>query len=226
MKRITSYPIRVAIADDHQLVCAAVAQLLELDPRVKVVAEVHDGVAAEALIQKRGFDVLLLDLQMRGKHGLELLKAIDQNSPRTNVCVLSAHTDSHFIVEAIRTGASGYISKDTAPDELLRAVLAVARGETYFSTDVRQAAVTLAANGFHQRLTLREQEVLRLSAVGLTSAEVASRLSISRRTAEAHRASFMKKLSLKTQTDLVRYALRHGIVTSDISLPAAPPAYA
>ncbi|HEX7862198.1 MAG TPA: response regulator transcription factor [Verrucomicrobiae bacterium] len=213
--RTTSFQVRVALADDHQLVCAAITQLLQLDPRIKVVAQAHDGQSAEQLVEQRSFDVLLLDLQMRGKHGLELLKTLGDHPP---ACVLSAHTESHFIVEAIRAGANGYVSKQAAPEELLHAVLCIARGETYFSTDVRQAALNFTARGIDLRLTAREQDVLRLCAAGLASFEVAAKLNISRRTAEAHRANFMKKLSLRSQTDLVRYALRHGIITQDLSL--------
>ena len=212
MNTAKSFRTRVAIADDHKLVCAAVAELLQADPRLEVVAQVHDGAGVEALLKRRDLEVLVLDLQMPGKHGLELLKLFNGNFA---VCVLSAHTEAHFVIEAVRAGANGYVSKAAAAEELVQALLAIAQGDSYYSPDVKQTALSLTTKINRDRLTGREQEVLRLCATGLASATVGVKLGISRRTAETHRASLMKKLSLKSQTDLVRYALRQGIISLD-----------
>lgn len=207
--RVEPNKTRVAIADDHRILCACIIELLHAHPRLDVVAQVHDGIAAETLFTRADIDVILLDLQLPERHGLELLKKV---KPGPGVCVLSMHTDQHFISESMQAGALGYISKDAAPGELVEGVLAVARGEVFFSKDVCRVALALRAQGVNERLTGREQEVLRLSALGHGSTEVAVQLGISRRTAEGHRANLMKKLSIKSQSDVVRYALRHGII--------------
>ena len=180
-----------------------------MHPRFEVVAQAHDGIAAEAFFTRADIDVILLDLQLPERHGLDLLKSV-KGGPA--VCVLSMHTDQHFISAAMQAGALGYISKDAAASELIEGILAVGRGEVYFSKDVCQVAVALRAQGVNDRLTEREQEVLRLCALGNDSAAVGEQLGISRRTVEGHRANLMKKLSMKSQSDVVRYALRHGII--------------
>jgi DNA-binding NarL/FixJ family response regulator len=208
MNRITSLQTRVAIVDDHHLVSAAVAGLLELDPRCKVVGTPRTVAEARALFEREKTDVVLLDLELPDEHGLKLLPL-----PGGAVaCILSMHTDPHFVKEAVAAGALGYVSKFSSPEELRSAVNAVARGETFFSSDVRQAALSFSVRNQQKGLTARELSVLQLAAEGASSALVAAKLGISRRTAEAHRANILKKLSLKSQTDLVRYALRHGIV--------------
>lgn len=180
-----------------------------MHPRFEVVALAHDGLAAEAFFKRSDIDVVLLDLQLPERHGLDLLRNVEGGPA---VCVLSMHTDQHFISAAMQAGALGYISKDAAPNELIEGIIAVARGEVFFSKDVCQVAVALRAQGVQDRLTGREQEVLRLCALGHGSAEVGEQLGISRRTVEGHRANLMKKLSIKSQSDVVRYALRHGVI--------------
>jgi two-component system response regulator NreC len=123
------------------------------------------------------------------------------------------HTEPHYIKEAVAGGALGYVSKQAAPDELISAIKSVSQGEPYFSSDVRHAAISFSFGSAHRMLSVREQEVLRLAAGGFSASQIAAQLGISRRTAEAHRASILKKLALKTQTDVVRYALRHGIIS-------------
>ncbi|MGZ8919468.1 MAG: response regulator [Limisphaerales bacterium] len=216
MNRKKSFTTRVAIADDHQLVCAAVADILRSDQRLVVAAQVHNGPDALALAKRDDIDVLLLDLELPGVHGLEVLEGLGGRLP---TCILSHHTEPHFVSECIRSGALGYASKDIAPNELLQAVLDVARGETYFSSDVQKIALSFTVKAREKGLTEREREVLQLSASGMKSADIAARLGISRRTAEAHRSNFSKKLSLKNQTEIVRYALRVGIIEAPLPVP-------
>lgn len=209
MSRAEPGRTRVAIADDHRILCGCFVELLRVHPRIEVVAQAHDGLAAEKLFARSDIDVVLLDLQLPERHGLEVLKRV-KGGPA--VCVLTMHTDQHFVSASMQAGALGYISKDAAPNELVEGILAVARGEVFFSKDVCQVALALRARGINERLTGREQEVLRLCALGQGSAEIAGQLGISRRTAEGHRAHLMKKLSVKSQSEVVRYALRHGII--------------
>ena len=211
MKDGTSLATRVAIVDDHRMVCAGVASLIKCDPRFVVVSEVYNSEDAAALLGRNDIDIVLLDLEMPGKHGVELLREFNG---RLAICILSIHTDAHFVFEAIKAGALGYVSKSTAPSELMHGLLTMSRGEPFFSSDIQKIALSFAAAARDNKMTNREQEVLRFCAQGLSSVEVASRLKICRRTAEAHRANLMKKLALKTQTDLVRYALRNDIIAS------------
>lgn len=204
-------PVRVAIVEDHMVVRAALEQLLQSDGRYTVVARGADVVAASSLLEQDGIDVLLLDLDLRGTNGL---RALELRSGSTPVCILSFHLDPHFVKESLRLGALGYVSKYSAPEELLCAVAKVSKGEPFYSSDVRAVALASIVRGSQTTLTAREREVLTYAANGHTSAEIAAKLFISRRTAEAHRCRFMKKLGLKTQTDLVRYAIRQGIIAA------------
>ena len=210
MSTTTFFQTRVALVDDHHLVRAAITALIEADPRLRVVAQAHDANGAEPLFSRKDIDVVLLDLELPGKHGMKLLESLNGGPV---ACILSIHTEAHFVSEAIKGGALGYISKQAAPEELIKGLLAVARGEWFFSSDVQNAATHEYKAG-RKDLTARELEVLQLNAKGCSSPEVAAELKISRRTAEAHRANFMKKLALKTQTDLIRYAVRNGMISA------------
>ena len=212
MNSTRSLQTRVALVDDHRLVCAAIAGLLETDSRFSVVACAHDAESAEPLFRQKDIDIVLLDLELPGKHGIHLLKSLNGGPA---ACVLSMHTDAHYVAESIRVGALGYISKQAAPEELIKGLLAIARGESFFSSDVQFAALAASYSFLRCHLTARESEVLKLNATGLSSGETAATLSISKRTAETHRRNLMKKLSLETQTDLIRYALRHRIICAD-----------
>jgi DNA-binding NarL/FixJ family response regulator len=212
MKNLSSLQTRVAIVDDHRLVSASIKALIEADSRFSVVACVHDADSAEPLFVRNDIDVVLLDLEMPGRHGMSLLQSLNGGAV---ACILSIHTDTHFVTEAIRGGARGYISKQSAPEELIKGLLEVSRGVPFYSSDVQSSALSTACKNGKSNLTAREMEVLRLNATGATSLQVATKLQISRRTAEAHRANLMKKLALKTQTDLIRYALRQRIINPD-----------
>lgn len=214
MKTTNSLTTRVAIVDDHQLVCACIAELLSSDPRISIVAKAHDESEAISVFARPDIDVVLLDLQLGRVNGLKFLQS---KSSRMAACILTLHTEAHFVTESIRAGALGYVSKFAAPAELRDAVFAVSRGETFFSTDVQKCALALSLGT--QGLSPRETEVLTHCAAGLSSEKVAKMLAISRRTAETHRANIFRKLSLNTQTELVLYALRVGIIAEDYSHP-------
>lgn len=211
-----SCTIRIAIAEDHKLVREGLTALFRTDPAFLLVGEASDGLEAMTLVEKSRPDVLLLDLRIPRLHGLEVLRQVRECSD-TKVVVVSMHSDEAYIIEALANGVSGYVLKECSFAELSQAVRAAASGGQYLCESLRQKAMTATLKrlvpGFSfPKLTKRELAVLELAAEGKTSSEIAGKLFISRRTAEAHRANLMKKLGLKTQTDLVLYAVRTGFV--------------
>ena len=214
MKQPNSLCIRTVLAEDHHMVAAGIQALLAEDPRVELVALVCTGPEAVSISKALKPDVLLLDLQLPGMHGLDVIRQV---SAETRICVLSMHDEEHFIVQAMRAGAFGYVCKTAAAASLREAVQSIARGETYVCIEAQRVALrsnalnanTSGRNGISER----EETVLRLAASGKSSQDIAMELGISRRTAEAHRANLMKKLALKSQTDLVRYALRRRLIS-------------
>lgn len=207
--------IRVAIADDHTILREGLRQLLSAAPDVDVVAEAADGHEALALVRTGGFDVLLLDLSMPGKSGIELIKQIRVERPRLRVLVLSMHEESQYAVRAIKAGAAGYVTKDRAATELVDALRAVARGGAHVSANVAQALALAAMPGAtglpHERLSDREFEVFDLLVRGLTVTDIAGKLNLSSKTVSTHKARLMGKLGIDNPAELVRYALRHGL---------------
>jgi DNA-binding NarL/FixJ family response regulator len=204
--------ITIALADDHRLVREGIRMLLAADPCLEVVAEASDGIEALAVVKQHDPDVVLLDLRIPQLHGMEVIRQL-RDEARTRIIVLSMHTEEAYVVEALREGAVAYLPKDCTSAELISAIHMVANGEGYVPDSLRQKALTATLNLRRSSLpTGRERSVLALAAQGKTSSEVAAALHVSRRTAEAHRANVMKKLSLKNQTDLVLYAMRQGLL--------------
>ena len=209
----------IVLADDHQVVRHGLRVLLEAEPEFRIVGEAGDGLEALEMLERLQPDVLVLDLMMPGMNGLEVTRQASQRSPRTGIVILSMHTNEAYVLEALRAGAKAYVLKSSTSDELVSAVREVAVGRRYLSSPLSERAIEAytqraeaAAMDSYEMLTTREREVLQLAAEGHTSAETAARLSISPRTAETHRANLMRKLGLRTQADLIRYALRRGIV--------------
>jgi DNA-binding NarL/FixJ family response regulator len=211
--------ISIVLADDHPVVRRGIRALLEAEPGYAVVGEASDGLHLLRLAERLQPDVLLLDLMMPGLNGLDALPALRRRCPRTRVVVLSVHGDEAFVQRALKDGATGYALKDCDPDILMRAVREAAAGRRYLSPPLSERAVEAyvekahaAPPDPHETLTPREREVLQLAAEGYTGAETARRLSISPRTVEMHRGNLMHKLGLRTVADLIRYALRRGII--------------
>ncbi|OGG51255.1 MAG: DNA-binding response regulator [Candidatus Handelsmanbacteria bacterium RIFCSPLOWO2_12_FULL_64_10] len=209
----------IVLADDHPFVRLGLRALLKTEPDLSVVGEAMDGLEAVALTERLRPDVLVLDLMMPGLSGLEVMSRVGLQAPETRVVVLSSYDREDYVLGALRSGARGYVLKDSCVVELVRAVREVAAGRRYLSPSLSQRAIDAyvqkagaAAPDAYETLTDREREVLHLAAEGHANAVIASRLSLSSRTVEAHRASLMRKLGLQTQTDLVRYALRRGIL--------------
>ena len=193
--------------------------LLESEPDFSVKGEAGDGLEAVRLAECLHPDVLVLDLMMPGLTGLEVLRIVRKRSPQTRVVVLSMHGNNAFIAEALKNGATGYVLKGSDEKDLVRAVREAAAGTRFLSPPVTEIAIDAyieqaKAGPFdpHETLTTREREALQQVAEGKTSPEIAARLHISQRTVENHRAHLMRKLGLENQSELIRYAVRHGLI--------------
>lgn len=211
--------IRLVVADDHAVVRQGIRTVLAADPDFDVVAEAADG--EEALVQVREAepDVLVLDISMPKRTGLDVAAALRTSGSAVRILVLSMHDRPEYVLEAVRAGAHGYLLKDTGPAELRRAVRAVHDGDTYFSATVAEQ-LTAALRGELDRerrrglvelLTQREKEVLALVADGRSNKEIAEELGISPRTVESHRESLTRKLRIRSIAGLTRFALETGV---------------
>ncbi len=206
----------ILLVDDHIVVRQGLRALLEGQPDLHVIGEAGDGNEAIRLVEQLKPQLVILDLMMPGLNGLEVTRQIHE---RTRVIVLSMHANQAYVMEALRNGACGYVLKDASSTELIQAVRAVSEGRRYlsapFSENAIQAYLEKAASAPtdpYDTLTNREREVLHLVAEGFSSAEIAEKLTISVRTVEIHRSNLMHKLDLRSQVDLIRYALRKGIL--------------
>lgn len=205
-------PISVVVADDHRILRDALKSLLE-GASFQVAGEAGDGLEAVSVVERVKPNVLLLDVSMPGLGGVDVVKQVSKRSPRTQVLMLSMYANDQFVNGAMKNGASGYVLKDAAAEELFHAIREVAEGRRYLSGAVQESgAVDRDMTDTYDSLTMREREVLHLAAEGLTSAQIADRLSISPRTAETHRANSLRKLNIRGQTELVRYAIGRGIL--------------
>jgi two-component system response regulator NreC len=207
--------IRVLIVDDHAVVRAGLRLLLDAEDDIETVGEAGD--AGEAIFEARSTkpDVVLMDVVLGDKSGIDVTPELVREQPQTRVLVLSMQDDPRYVREAFAAGAHGYVLKEAADTELVTAVREVARGGSYVhpALGARMAADAAAANAAeHDPLSDREREVLRLLALGHTNQEIAQMLFISVRTAETHRAHIMQKLRLETRAELVRYALAQGLL--------------
>ena len=210
--------VRVLIADDHTLVRESLVGLLQGEAGIVVVAQAADGLETVEKALATRPDVVVTDLSMPRLGGLEVVRRLREALPDTRVLVLTMHKEDEYVLQAVRAGASGYLVKDSAAADLLAAVRSLHAGRGYFGP---QAAMTLAEQLQHPeralddpygRLTTREREVFHLLAEGLTTKEIARRLDISVKTAENHRGRVLDKLGTRNTAELVRYALRKGLL--------------
>jgi two-component system, NarL family, response regulator NreC len=207
-------PITVLVADDHQLVRQGLKALLERDG-FKVVGEAANGQEAVQLVETLAPDVAVLDLAMPVLNGTDAAREIQRTSPKTKTIFLTMHTESQYILESLRAGAKGFVMKTNASEDLARAIREAARGGTYLSPEITAEVVQAYQNKTEiplDPLSTRERQVLQLVAEGKTTKEVATALDISVKTAETYRTRIMEKLDLHIVADLVRYAVRRGIV--------------
>ena len=210
--------ISIIVADDHGIVREGLRRLLESEPDFKVSAEAANGREVLRQVAATEPDVVVLDITMPDLGGLETLERIRSKHKRTKVVLLSVHSDSPFIQSAVALGADGYVLKNGPATEIVTAIREVMNGGSYFSPAVAREIVEqlrspqTKSEGPYSLLSNRELEVLRLIADGLSAKEVAVELSISTKTVEAHRTSLMRKVNVRKATELVRYALRHGLI--------------
>jgi DNA-binding NarL/FixJ family response regulator len=211
--------VRVLLADDHKLVRAGIRALLQTVADVEIVAEAADGQEALRLIEVHRPDLVLMDIAMPGLNGLDATVRIERAFPQTRVAILSMNADEDSVLKALRAGAVGYLVKTADPAELGMAIRAVARGERFLSSAVSKHVVAACINRVDkeqtslERLTTRQREVLQLIAEGYTTKEIAGKLDISPKTAEAYRAELMKALDIHDIASLTRYAIRTGLVS-------------
>jgi two-component system response regulator NreC len=214
--------LRIVLADDHPVVRLGIRHVLEAPPDFEVVGEVAEALAVIPEVTALKPDVLVLDLVMPGMNGLEIIRQLTRDVPQTRIVVLSMHANEAYVVEALRHGASAYVLKGCEAQELVRAIRDVSDGKRYLSPPLSDRGIEAylqktsgAAPDPYETLSTRERQILHLVAEGLTNRDIAARLFINVRTVESHRASLMHKLDLHKPTDLVRYALRRGIVQLD-----------
>jgi len=212
--------LRILLADDHQMFREALRILFERNPDFAVVAETGDGLEVLPLARESSPDIICLDIDMPGLNGIEITRQISSNYPKIKVIALSVFSDRGYIADMLNAGAAGYVTKAAAGAELLRAVDAVSRGRSYLCPDATDA-VKDAMTGRGEKKELpgtklgaREIQVLKLVALGLTSAQIGERLEIALSTVEVHRRNIMRKLGVDSAIGLTRYAIRTGLVSS------------
>ena len=207
--------IRILLADDHALVRHGFRMILAAQPDMEIAGEAGNGREAVDMAQKLKPDVVVMDVAMPELNGIEATRRLIELSPRTRVLALSMHKDAVYVREILRAGARGYLLKDSADADLLAAVRAVAKGEGYLSPGVSDAVLSDYRRHVKDPLDLltsREREVLQLIAEGKTNKEIATSLTLSVYTVEAHRGRLMEKLNLHSTGELVRFAVRSGLV--------------
>ncbi len=208
--------IRVVIADDHTLVREGLKQLLRAAGGIDVIGEARDGHDVLKAIRESDFDVLLLDMSMPGKSGMELIKQVKSEKPRLRILVLSMHQEHQYAVRAIKSGASGYLTKDSASTQLVSAIEKVAGGGAFISAEVAEqlalGAMPQSEGLPHTALSDREYQVFRMLVSGQAVTAIAAVLNLSVKTVSTHKARLMEKMGIDNQAELVRYAIRHRLV--------------
>jgi two-component system response regulator NreC len=207
--------IKILLADDHALVRQGFRMILEAQPDMEIVGQAGNGREAVELAEKLHPDVVVMDVAMPELNGTEATRRLSASTPRTRVLALSMHKDSVYVREILRAGARGYLLKDSGDTDLVAAVRAVAKGEGYISPAVSDAVLSDYRKHVTDPLDLltgREREVLQSIAEGKTNKEIATALNLSVYTVEAHRGRIMEKLNLHSTGELVRFALRNGLI--------------
>ena len=208
--------IRVVIADDHTLVREGLKQLLRAAGGIDVIGEARDGHDVLKAIRECDFDVLLLDMSMPGKSGMELIKQVKSEKPRLRILVLSMHQEHQYAVRAIKSGASGYLTKDSASTQLVSAIEKVAGGGAFISAEVAEqlalGAMPQSEGLPHTALSDREYQVFQMLVSGQAVTAIAAVLNLSVKTVSTHKARLMEKMGIDNQAELVRYAIRHRLV--------------
>ncbi len=215
-----STPIRVLVADDHSVVRQGIRHVLEGAEEFTIVAEAENGNEVAELVAQNQPDVVVLDISMPGLSGIEVTAVLRKRFPECRVLILSMYDNQEYVLEAVRSGAHGYLLKDTAADDLATAIRSIHSGEAFYSPPIAAKLAAAVKGDFSDAydtgelasLTTREREVLRGIARGLTNKDIASELGISPRTVETHRESLMRKLGIRHVAGLTKLALETGLI--------------
>ncbi len=212
----------IVLGDDHQVIRQGLQSLLASEPDYQVVGEADEGWEVVRTVERLKPEILILDLMMPGLNGLEILREVKKLSPSTGIIIFSMHANESYVVEALRNGALGYVLKSSPIDTMKQALQEVVAGRRYLGSPLSERAIEVYLQSvqageldLYDTLTARERQVLQLAVEGQTYAEIAARLSISPRTVESHRTHLMSKLGLRTQTDLIRYAMDRGVLPKE-----------
>jgi DNA-binding NarL/FixJ family response regulator len=210
--------VRIVICDDHAIVREGLKQILGAQSDFSIVGEASDGHEALARVRELEIDVLLLDMSMPGKSGVELIRQVKAEKPKLRILVLTMHEEHQYAVRAIRAGASGYLTKESASAQLVTALRKVASGGAYISAEIAEQlalnAMPDAQGPLHERLSDREFQVFRMIAEGRSISDIAASLNLSVKTVSTHKANVLHKMGMTTQGELIRYALENGLVDS------------
>lgn len=208
--------IRIAVIDDHSIMIQGIRRVLESAPGLEFVGGASDGRDGLSLIRKQKPDIAIVDISMPGLNGLDLARLIGKASPSTRTILLTMHNENPYVVEALNAGVHGYVVKSQTGGDLLRAVEEVSQDRIYLSPSISKIVLEAYRNKdapAQSELTAREREVLQLIAEGYKTKQAAARLGISIKTAESHRTRIMSKLDIHATAGLVRYAIRHGLIS-------------
>jgi DNA-binding NarL/FixJ family response regulator len=207
--------IRVLLADDHAIVRNGLKEILESTGDIVIAAEATNGHEALARVRETEIDVAVVDLSMPGRSGVELIKLLKVERPKLRLLVLSMHSEEQYAVRAVRAGAAGYLTKESAADELVAAIRRIAGGGAYISPETAERLVLASNTGSdgppHTQLSNREYEVFRALVEGKSVTDIAAGLNLSVKTISTHKSRILEKMGLANQADLVRYAVRHNL---------------
>jgi DNA-binding NarL/FixJ family response regulator len=208
--------IRVLIADDHAIVRRGVRQILEETSDIEVTGEAASASELWPKVRDGRFDAVVLDVNLPGRSGLELLGDIKRERPELPVLILTVHSEDQYAVRALKAGASGFLTKESAPEKLVDAVRKIAEGRRFITPEVAEKLATSVARGekgpLHDALSDREFQILKMIASGKTVSEIGRELALSVKTISTHRTRILKKMNLKTNSELTHYAIRNGLV--------------
>lgn len=209
--------IKVLIADDHAIVRRGLQQVIAETPDLMVGGEAATAQEVLERVRAEHWDVVILDISLPGGNGIELIGEIRRERPESRVLILTVHSEDQYAVRAVRAGAAGFLTKETAPSLLVDAVRKIAAGGRYVSAELAETLASMLAGESpgepHQRLSDREFEVMKLLASGKTVSQVADALGLSAKTISTHRTRILKKMNMKTNAELTHYAVRHGLVS-------------
>ena len=208
--------IKILIADDHAIVRKGLKQIISETPDMIVSEEADNGLEALDKISENNYDVILLDISMPGKNGLEILRLVKRKKPKLPVLMLSVHPEAQYAVRSLRAGASGYLTKESAPDELIAAIRTISKGGKFVNASLAEKLISeleiYVEKPSHETLSDREYQVMCMSAMGKTLKEIAQELSLSIQTVSTYRTRILEKMNMNSIAEVIRYAVKHGLV--------------